>query len=221
MEYFISELQSKDIKFYSKRAVEFLVGRILRNACKTDDSEIMKSSIAKEDIPKFLKAFSERFSYTTNAISGLIKRIQTYGNAMIFSEYPLNWENFEWTDMIGKRMTPEFWQTYETHRQAKDDVFMQTSQYYKEQHLAQSVTRKLIMSYARSFVMYNVMYSYFDAIREENLGQAIRFAAGDYNSFVLQYPPIMASALDDIETSVKALLVRRFGENISITSTII
>lgn len=219
--YLIDELEAKGIKFHSVKGVEALVGNILRGGCKLSDHDMIRSSIEKDSVPEFLKIFSQRYYHTVETVSGLIKRIQHYGNAMIFSEYELNWENFQWTNMIGKKLTTEFWQTYEPHRQAKDEVYQEVTQYYKEHGLVQSVVRKLVMNYARMFVMSHTMFAYFDAIREENLGQTIRLAAGDHNSFVLEYPPIMASALDDIEATVKASLVRRFGENIPITSTII
>jgi len=123
--------------------------------------------------------------------------------------------------MTKAKLTEDFWRDYDVHQQAKDDVWEMVNRYYQEEGALQKVVRSRVVDYARLYIMSNVMFTFFDEIRQSDYTSVIRFTCCDKTSFVLSYPAVMTTIVDEIESEATINLSRRFGTNLPLISMII
>ena len=215
-------LEAQKVEVPSKKSLTTFVKKLFKNGCASTNTMMNESSIPAEHRGAMMKVITDRYHFATDTISGIIKRMNQSGNAFIFSEYPLNWNNFTWSQAMKKLMDdPNFWEDYQVHQQTQDETFEKVQRYYEEQSALQRVVRDRVMDYSRLYVMSNVMYAFYQTIKEDNYSSVVRFTTCDKTSFVLSYPAILSPYVDEVESKTLASLNRRFGNDLPVISTII
>ena len=214
-------LAQKEIEIRNKKLFMNFLKTFFTNGCSMTTNNLQSSSVEKADYGALMKTIVDRYHFAVDTFTGIIDRLRQSGNALIFSEYPISWRNYEWSKTMKAKFTDEFWRDYDVHQQAKDDVWETVNRYYQEEGALQKVVRGRVVDYARLYIMSNVMFTFFDEIRQSDYTSVIRFTCCDKTSFVLSYPAVMTTIVDEIESEATINLSRRFGTNLPLISMII
>jgi hypothetical protein len=214
-------LESKNIEVPSKKSLTEFVKRLFASGFSTSDGIMSISSVDKKYHGSMMQVISNRYHHAVETISGVITRMSQSGDAIIFGEYPLGWKNFPWYKEMEKRMDSNFWEDYNIHQEAQDDVYQSVQRHYEEYRNMCKVVRDRVIDFCRLYVMSKIMDEFRRSINEENFNAIIRFTYGDKDSFILSYPVILSERVDQIESTTMELLNRRFGDEVPIISTIL
>lgn len=214
-------LEQKDVEIKHKKSFMGFLKNFFTRGCSMSSNDLRFSSVDKSNYSELMKVIISRYHFAVDTFTGIISRLRQSGNALMFGEYPISWSNYNWNKAVKEKLTEEFWRNYEPHQQAKDDVWEMVNRYYQEEGALQKVVRNRVIDYARLYVVSNVMFTFFDKIRELDYTSVIRFTCCDKTSFVLSYPAVMSTIVDEIESEATASLSRRFGTNLPLISMII
>lgn len=214
-------LEAKGVEVPSKRSLTSFIKKLFKNAFIPTDAMLATSSIQKQYHGAMMEVIRQRYHYVVDTIVGIQTRMKQAGDALIFGEYPIKWNNHSWYKEMTDKMDEDFWRDYKIHQETKDSVYESVQRYYEETKRLASIVRNRIVDYCRLYVMAKVMDEFQKAIDESNYSFIMRFTSCDESSFILSYPAILTSALDKIEERTIDLINRRFGNDLPIIATII